>query len=37
MPFDDFEQLLSRYTSRQIIDGQPRHLFLGINNSVKGQ
>lgn len=35
MPYEDFAQFLSRYTARRKIDGVWRHLFLGINNSVK--
>lgn len=35
MPYEDFEQLLSRYTAQQNINGKKRNLFLGINNAVR--
>ncbi len=35
MPYEDFEQILSRYTAVQEINGKPRNLFLGINNAVR--
>jgi hypothetical protein len=35
MPFDDFQQLMSRFTGAKMIDGVKRHLFLGINCTVK--
>lgn len=28
MPFDDFQQLMSRFTGKRTIDGKDRHLFL---------